>query len=131
MEWGLTDYKARFYDPTIGRFIQPDGIIPGGSASQSLNRYSYVFNSPTNATDPSGNEPNWKLRKLRAGYGHFWKQYSGIWHRGGTLPDLRPPKQERAANPIHNSGEEGAGASDSVGAPPIAGGNGLDFTGYT
>ena len=25
---GLYDYKARYYDPALGRFIQPDTIVP-------------------------------------------------------------------------------------------------------
>lgn len=50
------DYKARAYDPLIGRFISPDSIVPGTSP-QSLNRYSYVNNDPVAATDPSGHVP--------------------------------------------------------------------------
>ncbi|QWK09340.1 MAG: RHS repeat-associated core domain-containing protein [Thermoflexus hugenholtzii] len=25
---GLYDYRARFYDPTLGRFLQPDSLVP-------------------------------------------------------------------------------------------------------
>ena len=49
---GLMDYHARFYSPTLGRFIQPDTITPGGP--QGLNRYSYVSNRPVNFNDPTG-----------------------------------------------------------------------------
>jgi len=49
---GLMDYKARFYSPILGRFTQPDTIIPGGP--QGLNRYSYVGNRPINFNDPTG-----------------------------------------------------------------------------
>jgi RHS repeat-associated protein len=34
------DYKARFYDASIGRFIQPDTMIPGAGNPQAFNRYS-------------------------------------------------------------------------------------------
>jgi RHS repeat-associated protein len=51
---GLYYYNARYYDPGIGRFTQPDSIVPDGSPSQSLNRYTYVDNNPLNHTDPSG-----------------------------------------------------------------------------
>ena len=52
---GLMDYKARFYDPSLGRFIQPDTLVPTMESSQALNRYAYVNNNPINRIDPSGN----------------------------------------------------------------------------
>ena len=43
-------YRARWYDPQIGRFISEDPIgLAGG-----INQFAYVGNSPQNATDPSG-----------------------------------------------------------------------------
>lgn len=51
---GLMDYNARFYSPTLGRFTQPDTIVPDPSNPQSLNRFSYVNNSPILFNDPSG-----------------------------------------------------------------------------
>jgi RHS repeat-associated protein len=51
---GLMDYKARMYSPQLGRFIQPDSIIPYPAFAQSWNRYSYVANRPTVLVDPSG-----------------------------------------------------------------------------
>jgi RHS repeat-associated protein len=53
--FGLADYNARFYSPTLNRFTQPDTIVPGGP--QGLNRYSYVFSNPINLVDPSGHVP--------------------------------------------------------------------------
>jgi len=53
-ETGLYYYNARYYDPQLGRFIQPDTIVPGASNPQNLNRYSYVNNNPLNSTDPNG-----------------------------------------------------------------------------
>ena len=38
-EIGLDYYIARFYDPVIGHFIQPDSLIPQASASASYDRY--------------------------------------------------------------------------------------------
>jgi RHS repeat-associated protein len=51
---GLYDYKARYYDPVIGRFIQADTIVPEPGNPQALNRYAYVYNNPLGYTDPSG-----------------------------------------------------------------------------
>ena len=54
MQLGLMDYNARFYSPTLGRFIQPDTIIPDLTNSQAWNRYVYVRNSPIRYSDPTG-----------------------------------------------------------------------------
>jgi RHS repeat-associated protein len=51
---GLYFYAWRYYDPTIGRYCQPDTIIPEPYNPQTLNRYSYCDNNPLNYTDPSG-----------------------------------------------------------------------------
>jgi RHS repeat-associated protein len=47
---GLMYYRARWYDPQLGRFISEDPIgLAGG-----INQFTYVSNNPQNATDPSG-----------------------------------------------------------------------------
>jgi RHS repeat-associated protein len=51
---GLMDYKARFYSPSLGRFIQPDTIVPDQTSPQAFNRFSYVKNNPINFNDPTG-----------------------------------------------------------------------------
>jgi RHS repeat-associated protein len=51
---GLMDYNARMYSPLLGRFIQPDTIVPGAGNSQSWNRMSYVVNNPVRLVDPTG-----------------------------------------------------------------------------
>jgi len=48
---GLYRMGARWYDPALGRFIQPDPI---GLAGQDPNLYRYVVNSPVTLTDPVG-----------------------------------------------------------------------------
>ncbi|MGC8787728.1 MAG: N-acetylmuramoyl-L-alanine amidase, partial [Anaerolineae bacterium] len=47
-------YNARWYDPALGRFAQPDTIVPGPGDPQSLNRYAYVHNNPLRFSDPTG-----------------------------------------------------------------------------
>ncbi|MFN2497739.1 MAG: DUF6765 family protein [Pyrinomonadaceae bacterium] len=43
-------YRARFYDPQLGRFISEDPIgLTGG-----INSFTYVSNNPQNSTDPTG-----------------------------------------------------------------------------
>ena len=53
---GLYYYGARYYDPTIGRFISPDSIVQRSGNPQSLNRYSYVLNNPLKSVDPTGHD---------------------------------------------------------------------------
>ena len=48
---GLYYYRARYYDPNIGRFISSDPIEFGAG---DFNFYRYVGNDPVNRNDPSG-----------------------------------------------------------------------------
>ncbi len=47
---GLYYYRARYYDPEIGRFISEDPL----EFKAGVNFYSYVNNNPVNFNDPSG-----------------------------------------------------------------------------
>ena len=50
-ETGLYYYRARYYDPTAGRFVSEDPI---GFYGGDTNLYRYVWNSPTRFADPIG-----------------------------------------------------------------------------
>jgi RHS repeat-associated protein len=49
-ETGLDYYRARYFDPNVGRFVSED---PSGT-SGGLNLYEYVLNNPINLYDPTG-----------------------------------------------------------------------------
>ena len=52
--FGLMFYNARWYDPYITQFSQPDTIIPDPSNSSDWNRYAYARYNPIKYNDPSG-----------------------------------------------------------------------------
>ena len=58
----ISDYRARYYDPSIGRFISEDPI---GFAGSGTNFYAYVKNDPINLTDPLGLCPKDKATECR------------------------------------------------------------------
>jgi RHS repeat-associated protein len=45
-EVGLYYYGARWYDPYLNRWIQPDTIIPQNQGVQAWDRYAFVNNNP-------------------------------------------------------------------------------------
>jgi len=53
-ETGLYYLRARYYDPTTGRFISQDSNEGSIVNPLSLNLYTYCYNNPVNYVDPSG-----------------------------------------------------------------------------
>jgi len=53
-ESGLLYLRARYYDPSIGRFISADPYLGRMAEPVTQNRYIYVHNNPLLFVDPSG-----------------------------------------------------------------------------
>jgi RHS repeat-associated protein len=51
---GLQKVGVRWYDPAVGRFLQPDPWLGSIYAPLTLNGYGYCVNDPVNAVDPEG-----------------------------------------------------------------------------
>ena len=60
-ESGTIYLRARYYDPSIGRFISRDSYSGKNEDPLSLNLYTYCENNPIFGIDPSGHFklPNW------------------------------------------------------------------------
>ena len=92
---GLYYLRARYMDPSTGRFATMD-LIDGDSESPiSLNKYVFGYSDPINEMDPSGFEPQWGARVSElfrnfAGIpmSNSWLEYNGtelIWYQKGLL----------------------------------------------
>jgi RHS repeat-associated protein len=67
---GLYYYRARYYNPYIGRFLQTDPVGYG----DGMNLYTYCRNNPLGYTDPSGTVA-WSMSKIEKG------EHAGEWIR--------------------------------------------------
>ncbi len=76
-ETGLYYYRARYYDPSIGRFLSEDPIRFWGG----IDFYKYANNQPTNQTDPSGEVPFPII---------FWGNWCGPNWTGGRFEQYDP-----------------------------------------
>ncbi|MCC7361265.1 MAG: HNH endonuclease, partial [Anaerolineales bacterium] len=79
---GLYDYGARWLDPYINRWLQPDSIVPEPGNPQALNRYSYSLSNPLKYTDPSGHTAIGFLQQFLAGIAFQWS----VSNREAILP---------------------------------------------
>ena len=50
-------YHARYYDPTLARFMSADPTVPDPGLSIGLNRYAHAYNNPLRYVDTSGYGP--------------------------------------------------------------------------
>jgi len=55
---GLTYLRARYYDPSLGRFMSRDRLAGSQVHPQSLSRYIYAADNPLLYADPSGLKSN-------------------------------------------------------------------------
>jgi RHS repeat-associated protein len=83
----LIDMNARFYDPSLGRFLQPDPVIPNPLNPQDYNAYAYVRNNPIATTDSTGMWPDW---------GGFADAVGGIFDTSAAIANTLNNVSQRA-----------------------------------
>jgi RHS repeat-associated protein len=83
---GLYYYVARWYDPAVGRFLQPDTIVPSAANPQDLNRFSYARNNALYYTDPSGHWVHIVIgAAVGAGIGYGVQVAGNVYNAGLTV----------------------------------------------
>jgi RHS repeat-associated protein len=100
-ETGLYYYRARYYDPALGRFLSADPLgLKGGDA----NLYRYVNNAPVRWTDPLGLAPGDKFFGLPS---DFWSWYHRQVKQPGD-PDLTKDQADELYDEWQNLGQPDA-----------------------
>lgn len=92
-ETGLYYLNARYYDPSVGRFLSADAVSVLDAAStrvNGLNLYAYCGGNPVMRADPSGrdwwNPTTWDWRSIFRGAGLIALGIAAIAVAGLTLP---------------------------------------------
>jgi RHS repeat-associated protein len=124
---GLEYDRARYYDPTTGRFTSQDplGFLPGDA-----NKYRYAGNDSTNFTDPSGNWDSMSFSLERiiaqpgnalAGIGQVGLGVPGIGGLANLGVAVQPPAAFRPPRPPRPQAAPPGPAGQPPGGLPPAG----------
>jgi RHS repeat-associated protein len=110
-ETGLYYYRARYYSPSIGRFMQMDPI----GTRNDPNLYAYTYNDPLNHTDPQGESdcvvtgPGSMRCTSQPGLDHFIL-HVWLWAKGYTT--VHSESQGDAPTPSASNPSSGSSSDD-------------------
>jgi RHS repeat-associated protein len=115
----LVHMNGRIYDPLTARFLSADPLIQDAQHSQSYNRYTYVWNNPTNLTDPTGfmgqGESSWQQVTPDT---NNCKEVAGKCPLAGTAE----PDANKRSNSNEHSGDKGQNTPQVRGSANNGGG---------
>ena len=75
--------RARYYDPTIGRFLSEDNYTGQATDPLSLNLYTYCKNNPIRWIDPSGKAvTEWDRARVYSKYVERLEAITAAWSSG-------------------------------------------------
>ncbi len=101
---GLTNFRARWYDPATGRWLSNDPIgISGG-----LNQYVFCGNDPVNFVDPMG-EVVWPAIKIAGAIFAVTKGVVAFWNASTASRNISEARQH--ADWLYEIGEYEAAAA--------------------
>ena len=148
-ETGFYYLQSRYYDPTIGRFINADTYVSTGQGFLGYNTFAYCLNNPSNFCDPTGELAfpgeihNEVVRRIKDKYGFYSEQYIAfseeqrkqfgkLWGRAdlvspeGRVWDVKRDRKKQITNGQNQVAEyvqgkcyNGNGVPLSVGGPEI------------
>jgi RHS repeat-associated protein len=109
---GLDNYRARYYSPTLHRFISEDPI----RTDDGISFYSYAADNPVNLTDPTGLTPGW-VNSLRGLAKAIALAYY-TWNNNGKTPEqTRQHTQDTVQAPAPAEGEQKGGTPQGTQDP--------------
>ncbi len=97
-ETGLYYYKARYYDPEIGRFVQPDSYL-NPNTPFGMNQYAYVDGNPIMNSDPTGHV---SFKQASHMFGMIFKSLTFQRHHKSS--PLQPRPRSKAMSFFHSAG---------------------------
>ncbi|MEO8597282.1 MAG: RHS repeat-associated core domain-containing protein [Candidatus Solibacter sp.] len=135
--FGLVDMGGRLYQPRTSQFISPDPIA--SVTPQTLNRYSYVRNSPVMRLDPTGYldapEPapfdftgdDWLRTSLAGASAESQTQYGNSGPVATVTATWTPDSDEGSASVASDNSLPVGGSAPIVGPAPGGSGGALDW----
>ena len=105
-ETGLYYFKARFYDPQVGRFLSQDGYLGETNTPPSLHRYLYAYANPTVYVDLYGYEATPWYHQYVNEETDVWETKGETYDTGSDIKDAYLATVDTVNNVLKTAGNE-------------------------